>query len=67
MCDSEMIQSRILKGEFVKRKTIEQLAQAIAEYVTKHEDTVFPYVGNGYVLDQDGLLKVLTEALIEHL
>jgi hypothetical protein len=52
----------------MKRKDIEILAEAIAKHITKKEDTVFPYIGNGsYVLDQDGLREVLIQALIAEL
>lgn len=46
----------------MKRKR--ELAQWLAERITEKEDEVFPYIGNNsYVLDQNGLLRVLEAAL----
>lgn len=42
---------------------LELLVTAIAKQITDNEDKVFPYVGIGNVLDQDGLEETIRTAL----
>lgn len=46
-------------------RTVTELTKKITTAIADNEEKVWVYMGNGYVLDQDALKKVIRTAIID--